>query len=101
MDAQGVVQYIGLLLSGKLPSHVGLNMSEIWHLSDIKRVRKLAVRPCRLHEPMKTRMFVTNKEPEFILKYDQSIPDEEQEHTIAKWYEQWKEKGGKKLELPT
>ena len=100
-DSQGNIIDIQVLLSGKLPDHVPINLSEVWYLSDIKKIRKIAVRPCRLHTPMKTRMFVTNGEPEFILKYDQSKSDSDQEHTIANWYVKWQETGGRKLELPT
>lgn len=99
-DKEGVILYISIMLGGQLTNHMGLRISECWYMSEKDKVRKIAIRPCRMHRPMKSRMFDMNGEPEFVLKYDQHKPDEESPHTIAKFYEQWRDSGGKKLQVP-
>ena len=69
-------------------------------MSETNKVRKFAHRPCRGYKPMKSRMFRADGDPEFIVKYDPDKPDEENEHTLSNWFNQWKDGGGKKLELP-
>lgn len=87
-DQEGVVQYITIMLGGKLVNNVTFRLSEIWYLSQDGRGRQLAVRPTRKHRPMKTRMFTGIGEPEFILSYDSNKPDKGQ-MTIASFYERW------------
>ena len=97
-DAEGIVQYITIMLGGKLVNNVTWRLSEIWYLSQDGRGRQLAVRPTRKHRPMKSRMFTGIGEPEFILSYDSSKPDKGQ-MTIASFYDQWT-KAGHKLPIP-
>jgi hypothetical protein len=97
-DAEGVVQYITIMLGGKLVNNVTWRLSEIWYLSEDAKGRQLAVRPTRKHRPMKTRMFTGKGEPEFILTYDADKPDKGQ-MTIASFYEQWL-KNKSKLAIP-
>jgi hypothetical protein len=97
---QGVVLFITMNLGGQLPSNIGIKLSEIWRMSEANKVRKISVRPCRGYKPMKSRMFRADGEPEFLFKYDPEKPDSENDHTLANWYEQWKQGSGKKLELP-
>jgi AAA domain len=97
-DAEGVVQYITIMLGGKLVNNVTWRLSEIWYLSEDAKGRQLAVRPARKHRPMKTRMFTGKGEPEFILSYDSDKPDKGQ-MTIAAFYEQWLKTKGK-LAIP-
>ena len=99
-DSEGNTIGITILLSGKLPDHYGLRMSEIWHLSETNGKRTIAVRPCRMRKPMKTRMFKTTGKTEFTLSYDVEKDDDKQEHTIANWYEQWEAGGGRKIDVP-
>jgi hypothetical protein len=48
---------------------------------------------------MKTRMFTSSGEKEFVLKYDANKPDKGQ-MTIARWYHEWEQNGYQKLEVP-
>ena len=98
-DAEGIVQYITIMLGGKLVNNVTWRLSEIWYLSQDGRGRQLAVRPTRKHRPMKSRMFTGIGEPEFILAYDSNKSDKGQ-MTIAGFFEQWV-KQGSKLAIPT
>lgn len=96
------VSEIPIMLSDKVRENTTMRLSEIWYLSLESDVRKIAVAPTRLRSPMKSRMFSwPTGRPEFVLDYDDSVPDEEQEHTIANWYSQWLANGGKKIPLPT
>jgi hypothetical protein len=97
-DQDGIVQYITIMLGGKLVNNVTFRLSEIWYLSQDNRGRQLAVRPSRKHRPMKSRMFTGMGEPEFILAYDSNKPDKGQ-MTITSLYEAWL-KEGKKLQIP-
>jgi AAA domain len=97
-DDQGIVQFITIMLGGKLVNNVTWRLSEIWYLSQDSKGRQLAVRPTRKHRPMKSRMFTGVGEPEFILAYDSNKPDKGQ-MTIASFYEKWV-KGESKLSIP-
>lgn len=98
-DDKGTVLGITLTLSGKSINDVGLNVSEIWFLSNVGNTWKLAVAPCRSRSPMGSRILAMTGEPEFILKFD---PEKglDQPHSIATWFRQWEEGGRKKLPLP-
>lgn len=98
-DDKGIVQYITIMLGGKLVNNVTWRLSEIWYLSQDSFGRQLAVRPTRKHRPMKSRMFTGVGEPEFILAYDSNKPDKGQ-MTIASFYEKWVSKDAK-LPIPT
>lgn len=98
-DKEGIVQYITIMLGGKLVNNVTWRLSEIWYLSQDSRGRQLAVRPTRKHRPMKSRMFMGTGEPEFVLAYDSNKPDKGQ-MTIAGFYEKWVSNGSK-LAIPT
>ena len=87
-DKEGVVQYITIMLGGKLVNNVTWRLSEIWYLDQDGRGRQFAVRPWLKHRPMKSRMFTGMGEPEFILQYDSNKPDKGQ-MTIASFYEKW------------
>ena len=69
-DKEGNLLHITMLLGGKLSGQVGLQISEVWFMSDDGKQRKIAVRPCRTRKPMKTRMFDTTRKLSSILKYD-------------------------------
>lgn len=97
-----IVDYIGIMLGGKIVNNVAWRLSEIWYYSQSelsKRNRRLAVRATRKRKPMKTRMFTDKGEPEFEVNYDADKPDKGQ-MTIASWYEQWLDGGGEKLGIP-
>jgi hypothetical protein len=97
-DKEGIVQYVTIMLGGKLVNNVTWRLSEIWYMSEDSRGRQLAIRPTRKHRPMKTRMFTGKGEPEFILTYDAERPDKGQ-MTIASFYEKWIVNGSK-LAIP-
>jgi hypothetical protein len=93
--ATDVVEYITIMLGGKLVGNMSYRLSEIWLLSNTNNRRYLAVWPNRMRKPMKTRMFATTLDKrkaqvkEFPLTYDAEKPDEGQPHTISKWYADW------------
>jgi hypothetical protein len=95
-----VVDYIGIMLGGKIVNNVAWRLSEIWYFSQSelsKRNRRLAFRVTRKRKPMKTRMFSDTGEPEFEVDYDANKPDEGQ-MTIASWHKKWQING--KLMIP-
>lgn len=97
-NQDGVVMSITIMLGSSLAEEVPLQLSEVWHMKDTGKERKLAVRPYSVYKPMKTRMFVTNDKPQFEWKFD---PHTWEGHTIEGWFEQWKANGFKKIALPT
>jgi hypothetical protein len=99
MDEQGAVQFVTIMLGGKLVNNNTWRLSEIWYMSQDQDRRRLAVRPTRKRRPMKSRMFSGMGAPEFELLYNSEKPDAGQ-MTIASFYDQWVSGGGKKLQTP-
>jgi hypothetical protein len=100
-DKEGNLLHITMLIGGKLGGQVALQISEVWHLSDDNKVRKVMVRPARMRKPMKTRMFDTTHNVEFVLKYDQFGKDAPYgEHSIASFIEEWENNGRNKIQVP-
>lgn len=97
-DKEGNILHITMLLGGKLASQVSLQISEVWYMSDDGKKRKVAVRPCRMRKPMKTRMFDATSEVEFELKYDPK--DTFGKHSIAAFMKEWKDNGFNKIQVP-
>ena len=95
-NEDGVVLSVTMALSDSVANQVGLRFNEVWHVSDTGKERRIAVRPCRLRKPMKTRLF-TATEPEFVWHYD---PDTQVGEGITDWYRAWQVGGGKKLPMP-
>jgi len=98
-DEQGNVQYVTIMLGGKLVSNNTWRLSEIWYMSQDGDRRRIAVRPTRKRRPMKSRMFTGIGPPEFELMYDSEKPDEGQ-MTIASFFDQWVSGNGRKLQIP-
>lgn len=94
-DALGNVTSISILLGSTLSKEVPIKLSEVWAMTDTDKGRRIAIRPCRMRSPMKTRMFETSGEPEFTLKFDY-----EKDDPINEWYLQWKANGFRKIGLP-
>lgn len=94
---QGVVMYISIMLGSSLNEQLPIKLSEIWNLTDTGKERRIAVRNSRSRKPMKSRMFITSGDPEFVWHFD---ADELEGEGIAAWYEQWKANDGKKIPLP-
>lgn len=93
---EGVIQSVTMSLSAGVANQVGLRFNEVWWLSDSGTERRIAIRPCRLRKPMKTRLFVSDK-PEFVWHYN---PDTGVGEGISDWYHAWQAGKGKKLPLP-
>ena len=96
-DDKGVVLYISIMLGSSLNEQLPTRISEIWNLHDTGKERRIAIRACRARKPMKTRMFLTSGEPEFVWKYDADV---DKGPGIADWYGQWVKNAGRKIELP-
>lgn len=99
MDESGAVQFVTIMLGGKLVNNNTWRLSEIWYMSQDHEKRRLAVRPTRKRRPMKSRMFSGVGAPEFELMYNAEKPDAGQ-MTIESFYRQWVSGGGKKLQTP-
>ena len=98
MDSSGSIKNITMMLGGKLNTQVPLQLSEVWHVMDVpKKGRLITIRPYGLHKPMKTRMFLNTSEIRF--KWDFNA-DNLQGDGIETWYNQWKENGWKKINVP-
>ena len=93
LNDNGVVIAITLALGGQLVVNAPVDFSEVWHLSDTGKSRRIAIRPVRSQKPMKTRMFTTTGSPEFEWKYDKD--------NIDTWFCAWQDSGWKKQPLPT
>lgn len=104
--SQEVIDYVGIMLGGKIVNSTTWRLSEIWYMSQRNEQRKLAIRPVRLRRPIKTRMFKVERDPkgnlrsEFALSYDPEKLDKGQKHTIAAWYDQWVAGGYAKIPVP-
>lgn len=102
LGPDGTIAQITFMLGGQLPSTVPIPFSEIWYLMDDGRERRIAVRPYKFRQPMKTRMFITAKDPSFVWKYNNDKPDDAPENIgtrIADWFSSWQK--GEKINLPT
>jgi len=98
-DKEGNLLHITMLLGGKLSGQIGLQISEVWFMSDDGSKRKIAVRPCRTRKPMKTRMFDARDKVEFVLKYD-PYKDLYGEHSLTSFIKEWEENGRNKIQVP-
>lgn len=98
-----IIEYIGIMLGGKIMNNMTWRFSEIWHLyqqSTGAMERRLSVRPCFQRKPIKTRMFSNQGDPYFTLNYDADKPDKGQ-MTIASFYDKWVDNGFMKIPVPT
>ncbi len=96
-NEEGIVLHITLMLGGQLPQQGSVDMSEVWAVSDTGRQRRIAIRPVRMRQPCKTRMFATTGSPEFDWKFN---PETWEGHKIETWWQQWIDGGKEKLPLP-
>ncbi len=79
-------------------NQVGLQISEIWWLSDTGKEHRIAVRPTRQRQPMKSRMFDASTVSEFVWRFN---PNEWKGNGIKEWFKTWEENGGRKISLPS
>jgi hypothetical protein len=96
-NTEGVITSVTMALSDGVANQVGLRFNEVWHVTDTGTEHRIAVRPCRLRKPMKTRLFSADK-PEFEWRFN---PDTLVGEGIADWYHEWQKGTGKRLPLPT
>jgi hypothetical protein len=94
---EGAILSVTMALSEGTANAVGMRFNEVWWISDTGTERRIAVRPCRLRKPMKTRLFSADKS-EFVWHYN---PDTQIGEGIADWYHVWQEGGGKHIPLPS
>lgn len=100
-DKEGNLLHITMLIGGKLASQTALQISEVWHMSDEGKKRRVMVRPARQRKPMKTRMFDASQSNEFELKYDQFGKDAPYGvHSLASFIEEWENNGRQKIQVP-
>lgn len=100
-DKEGNLLHITMILGGKLTSSAALQISEVWHMNDDGKKRRIMVRPGRNRKPMKTRMFNAGDTVEFELKYDQYSPDAPYGiHSLKSFIDEWKDNGYNKIQVP-
>lgn len=93
---QGIVLYISIMLGSSLNEQVPVKISEVWWMNDTGKSRTIAVRAVRNRKPMKTRMFLAEKEAEFTWRFDANTWEGE---GIAEWLKRWQD-AGTKIPLP-
>ena len=95
-EVTGAMQ-ISIMLGGRLQTEIPIKLSEVWHLEDDGKSRKITIRSSRMKKPMKSRMFIASGDRSFEWKFD---PEKWKGDTICEWYKSWVSNDGKKLELP-
>lgn len=93
---KGEIQRITILLGGSLPEEVPLQISEVWHMRDTGTERRISVRPSGLTKPMKSRMFNTTTESEFVAS-TKAIPSKVK---LSDLFDLWRQNKYDKIELP-
>jgi hypothetical protein len=88
---------VSILVGGKMQSEIPIKLSEVWHLEDTGKDRKITIRSSRLRKPMKSRMFKQSGDSNFTWKFD---PESWEGEGIQDWYKMWVDNKGKKLDLP-
>lgn len=103
-DKEGHIIHISMALGGQLPSNIGIDFSEIWHMYQVDSTseRRIMVTPARLRKPAKTRMFIqTSEDREFVWKFDPDKWDDPKNipYRIDTWMDMWRTNNAK-LPLP-
>ena len=88
---------VSILVVGKIQSEIPIKLSEVWHLEDTGKDRKITIRSSRLRKPMKSRMFIASGDSDFTWKFN---PESWVGEGIADWYSKWEDNDGKKINLP-
>ena len=89
---------VSILVGGKMQSEIPIKLSEVWHLEDTGKDRKITIRSSRMKKPMKSRMFKQDGGNDFVWSFD---PDKDwTTQGIAAWFAKWVDCGGKKIDLP-
>lgn len=85
---------VSILVGGKMQSEIPIKLSEVWHLEDTGKDRKITIRSSRLRKPMKSRMFIASGDSDFTWKFN---PESWVGEGIADWYSKWEDNDGKRL----
>lgn len=96
-DSDGNFLYQTLALGSDLPDKTGLSVSEVWHVRDTGKERRIAVRPFQGKKPIKSRMFTTKDAADFAWKYD---PTTRKGHTVEQWIKEWERNKWLSMPLP-
>ena len=88
---------VSILVGGKMQSEIPIKLSEVWHMEDTGKARKITIRSSRLRKPMKSRMFVQSGDSDFTWDFN---PESWEGEGIEAWYDAWNKNGGKKIPLP-
>lgn len=100
-NSDGELLHITMLIGGKLASQTALQISEVWHINDTGKERKIMVRPGRNRKPMKTRMFDTTKGFEFTSRYNQFSADAPYGlGSLDAFVKEWEANGRNKIPIP-
>lgn len=97
-DDEGRLLFISIMLGSSLNEQVPVKLTEVWHMEDTGKLRRIQVRPARAFKPMKSRMFITSSKSEFVWDYDDETKEGE---GIETWYERWRANNYAKIPLPT
>jgi hypothetical protein len=95
-DERGNIVSVTMALAEGTANQVGLRLNEVWWMADTGKDRTIAVRPCRLRKPMKTRMWLAET-PEFVWRFNAVTMEGE---GIMQWFATWKQQEGRKLAFP-
>ena len=88
---------VSILVGGKMQSEIPIKLSEVWHLEDTGKNRKITITSSRLRKPMKSRMFIQSGDSDFTWNFN---PESWEGEGIKDWYEKWVKNNGKKIDLP-
>ena len=88
---------VSILVGGKMQSEIPIKLSEVWHLEDTGKNRKITIRSNRLKKPMKSRMFKTSGDSDFTWNFD---PETWEGEGIKDWYKSWTDANGQKIDIP-
>ena len=88
---------VSILVGGKMQSEIPIKLSEVWHLEDTGKERKITVRANRMKKPMKSRMFKQGAKTDFTWRFD---PETWEGDGIEDWYNQWVANNGQKIDIP-
>jgi len=88
---------VSILVGGKMQSEIPIKLSEVWHMEDTGKDRKITIRSSRMRKPMKSRMFVQSEDSSFTWKFN---PESWEGVGIADWYDKWVDNKGRKIDLP-
>lgn len=93
-----IIRYT-MMLGGKAVNDAALQMSEVWWMREHDGKRFVAMRNVRMREPMKTRIFDTQRSAEFEVKFDIN-GGVDQPHSLASFHNVWKFNNRNKLPMP-